>query len=315
MLLRFKDLRDGVVMNLTCGFYGMSYMNVNDYLINLKACAFVSIILSLPTSIVNSSLIIVLAKNKDRSRPSNIFLFNLVITDCLCGFISQPVHAVLFYKLSNGEDPCSFSLVLVPIAYILGIASFLAITLIALERYTAIFYPFFYERTVSFRSVIITIITIWVLSAISIIHPVVKKDQTVLIGIAITIGVVGSSVNIYCYCKILNFARRVRKEISSTMQRYCQQDAEKRQRESSLALTGGLILISMCVCYLPFFVISGMKAAGFESSVFKYLRCWEWNLVNGNSLLNACITCYQLSYLRNEIFRLWRCSKCNSTGA
>ncbi len=296
-------------MNLTCSFYGLSYMNTTGFAINAKACAFVSIMLSLPTSLLNTSLIIVLLQPKERSKPSNVFLLNLVITDCLCGYITQPCLFFILHKLSVGEDPCAFALGIMPISYILGMASFLAITSIALERYMAIFHPFFYERALNFRTVIITVITIWLFSTMTVIHPVVKKENKVVIGLVITGGVIGTNVNIYCYYKILTFTRRVRNEISSTTHRYWHQDAEKRQRESSLAFTGGLIMISMCVCCVPYIIVSALEAFGLNFSVLEYLRYWTWNLANGNSLLNACITCYQLSHLRQAIYVMWTCKR------
>eukprot|EP00794_Sanderia_malayensis_P011100 gene11104-12269_t len=292
-----------MTMNISCTLFSLTYMTNVEYLANLRACAFVSLTMSLPTIFINTSLAIVMLMSKERCKPSNIFLLNLVITNCICGYVNQPFQFAQLYKLSEQQDTCHFSMILLPMSYILGLESFLAVTSITIDRYTAVFYPFAYQRRVKFRSVIITVLAIWIGCIAVTIIPAIKQDAKPLQGILFFIGSVGVGMNIYCYYKIIKLTRRVRHEINAVFNRYGQKREESN--ESNLALTASLILMSMCLCNFPMLLMIALEKA-IKSDVFKYIKCWTWMLIQLNSFINACITMSQLSQLRRSVFRLWR---------
>ncbi len=299
-------------MNFSCSLYEITLKPDKGYLLNIKMCGLISLILSLPTILLNTSLIIILLKSRERSKPYNVFLLNLVITDCLCGYIILPFHSAFFYQISEREDPCSYSRFRRPIVAILGYTSFLSIFALTIERYTAVFYPFFYETKVNLSTTVASIIIIWVISIASFIPTLLTQDIIFYRFCVILGGFILPLFNFYCYYKILTFTRRIRNDINSTRRRF---GSQNNRRESSLALTGVLILVSMCVCYYPLVIRATIAASGITSNISDYLQCWTWNLTSANSCLNACITCYQLSHLRRAMLKLWRCKKANEIEA
>ena len=299
-------------MNFSCSLYEITLKSDEGFLLNIKLCGLMSLLLSIPTILLNTPLMIVLLKNRERSKPYNLFLLNLVITDCLCGYFVLPFHSAFFLQISQNQDPCSYSKFRRPFNAILGTASFLSIFAITIERYTAVFYPFFYERKVNIHTTVASIITIWILSFASFI-PSMATRKILFYQVCIAIvGIILPIFNFYCYFKILTHTRRIRNEITSTRRRL---GSQSNRRESSLALTGVLLLVSMCICYYPLVIRATITASGVTSSISDYLQCWTWNLTSANSCFNAFITCYQLSHLRRAVLKLWRCKKANEIEA
>ncbi len=297
-------------MNFSCSLYEITLKSDKGFLLNIKLCGLMSLLLSIPTILLNTPLMIVLLKNSERSKPYNLFLLNLVITDCLCGYLILPFNTAFFLQISQNEDPCSYSKFRRPLNAILGAASFLSIFALTFERYTAVFYPFFYESKVNLHTTVASIIIIWVLSIASFIPTSITEDVLFYQVCIAFVGIILPILNYYCYFKILTHTRRIRNEITSTRQRL---GSQSNRRESSLALTGALILVSMCICYMPFVVRVTITASGVTSSISDYLQCWTWNLTSANSCLNAFITCYQLSHLRRAILKLWRCDRTDNS--
>ncbi len=292
-------------MNFSCAFYGFYFQNSSTFLINMKLCALTSLVLSFPTVLMNTSLFIVILMDKDRSKPCNLFLLNLVITDCLCGYIVHPFHAAFFYELSEGRDPCSYALVIFPIVSILNVTTMLAICSVTTERYTAVFYPFFYESKVNLRSTLLVMAATWVVSISFSLHPVFTKELQLFGAFVLLLAIAVASSNFYCYFKILRFTHKIRQELNKTRRRLDIPHCNAKER--SLTLTGTFILISMCVSYVPFNLVVCLQLAGASSDAVEYMQCWTWVLLQSTSCLNACITCYQFSHFRRAILRLWTC--------
>ncbi len=296
-------------MNLSCAHHGVFFVNHTAFKLSTKVFAGINLLLVLPTILINTSLIIVILMSKQRSKPCNLFLLNLVITDALSGYVAMPFNTALLYQLSEGEDPCSYSTVLLPFISILGFASFQAVFAIALDRYTAVFLPYFYIAKSHVRSTMVIIIILWLIPVVSVITATIAKAPMALTICILVTGVIGTVTNIYCYYRILRFTRRIRRDISNIAKQF--EPSRYSKKESNLAITGAMILASMCCCYFPFFLVRGLLMAGFRSVAVIIALYGSVVLTMSNSLLNACITCYQLSDLRRAIKKLWGWKKGN----
>ena len=291
-------------MNLSCAFYDLHYHNTDSYHANSNSCAATGLALSLPTTLLNAPLLIVFLTIKDRAKPPHMLLANLVFTDTLCGLIGLPSLFFLFYKLGIAEDPCSISIVLIPITYILGLASFLNICAIALERYLAIFHPFFYRTKATVSTVAVAIAVIWLLAFLSLAEAIFLQTGVGLRWVLLSLGTLGIVLTCCMYLRIYILTRKVRKQISDTEQRFGNQTVNRT--ETNLVLTGSLMLVSVFICFFPILIVNVFNLLGYRPTESGYAICWAWILSTSNSLLNGIITCSQLSYVRKAMLKLCR---------
>ena len=292
-------------MDLDCSHYGIRLKNETVFQDINETCSWINLILAVPTALVNASLIIALLMSSDRTKPCQLLLLNLAATDFLAGFANMPIQFVVFRFISLNKDPCNFANVTTPVGYVLGIASFITVSMIAVERYISIFHPFFHLSKLSSEKTAISVVILWVVSISVVIPSAASADDTILYSCVIFLVVVGTVVNIYCYFRILLRARKVRRQIQSEAARFGQQQSS--ERDKSLLRVGSLIVISMTICYTPIATNSLANLAGLKSEGIDYALCWAWTLAMVNSLINPIITCSFSPPIRRKIAKMWTC--------
>lgn len=270
-----------------------------------EICSWLNLLIALPTTLANSSLVIALLTSSDRTKPCQLLILNLAITDFLAGFANMPIQFVVFRFVSQSRDPCDFANVTTPFGYILGIASFATVSLIAVERYISIFHPFFHLSSLNSRNTGISILLLWLISVTVVLPSIAISDDTVLNAFTTSFVAVGTSLNIYTYVRILLRARKVRRQIQNEAVRFGLQ--HRSARDKSLLRVGGLIVISMSICYSPIASYSLLKLFGVSVSSMDYTLCWAWTLAMANSLINPIITCSFSPPIRRKIRKLWTC--------
>ena len=93
------------------------------------------------TVVLNTLVMVILKKEKELQKSSNILLFSLAITDLLVGAICMPLDAIsdlLIFGQVSIEKGCTTNLVNFWILNILASASLIHLAVIAWERYVAI---------------------------------------------------------------------------------------------------------------------------------------------------------------------------------
>ena len=290
-------------MSLECSFLGI-YKDQNDsFRGQLTAIATMSAILSLPTIILNFLLLFTVVIKKHLHHPAYMIIANLALTDWLAGCISFPCYAAICFTQSVGRNPCFIASVTTPIAYVLGIATFLIISCQAVERFIAIFYPFQYKTWVTNSAIIITSLIICLTSCSGVIFWVLSRNTlafNIFIGVIL---LVFSPVNIFCHYKIYVQTRKIEKQISNQAKLSNGDKVHRPKSESKVARVTAVIMINVFVCYTPqlgfclydFFPIAKVP----ESYYFLY---WAWILAMTNSFINPIITYRQLSVIRNAVF-------------
>ena len=125
------------------------------------------LLLSIPVVIVPALLaIVIIVKNKELQTSNNIFLINLLLTDigfavalwCTNGFIT------VLYLLGVSVD-ADCNLVPIPLM-ILVIANKLMFIPMCVNRFIHIAVPFSYRRIVTTKTIIATIITLWMVAIV-----------------------------------------------------------------------------------------------------------------------------------------------------
>ena len=105
------------------------------------------IMLALPTVLLNISAFLVFRGRKFKKQPSNMLIMSSTIADLLTGAISLPLgFANLVIIIAKRRMVCLlYAAALFP-AYSFCVLSFMTVFYTSVDRYLAVFYPFFYAK-------------------------------------------------------------------------------------------------------------------------------------------------------------------------
>lgn len=148
--------------NLTSGL-----QDSNPSLSTLAEIVFFScfyLVISLTATFGNLLVMAAIFVQSNLQTTSNYLLANLALTDFLQGFISVPLRIAetLTWK-TDVKVLCQIS---IPLSIIFGSTSNMNILFISVERFIAIFLPYFYYQSVTPNFIIAVIAAIWVTIAI-----------------------------------------------------------------------------------------------------------------------------------------------------
>lgn len=105
------------------------------------------IMLALPTVLMNLSAILVFRGRNFKAQPSNLLIMSSTIADMLTGAIALPLGFThLVFIVSERRVVCLlYAAALFP-AYSFCVLSFVTVFYTSVDRYLAVFYPFFYTK-------------------------------------------------------------------------------------------------------------------------------------------------------------------------
>ena len=132
----------------------------------------------------NVSTCIVIARNRFMQTATNIYLFNLAVSDLLIVVLGLPQETYIYWSAYPYVFGETFCLIRTMAAETSTNASILTITAFTVERYVAICHPMRSQTMSSLRRVIKVIVAIWIVSGICSIPMVVQfgivhlKDDT-----------------------------------------------------------------------------------------------------------------------------------------
>ena len=149
---------------------------------------------------------------------------------------------------SIGRDPCFISSITTPIGYVLSIATLLTVSLQAMERFIAVFYPFQYKVRVTNSVIIITSLIIWLISCGGVIFWVLSRNTLVFNICTVAVIFIFASVDIFCYFKIYVTTKKIEKEIANQARLSSRGEDKRSKFESKVARVTTAIMISVFVC-------------------------------------------------------------------
>ena len=292
-------------MNLSCNGYGITLRNTLSFNVVNQSCSWLSILMAFPTTLANLVLLIAFATSEERKKSYSMLLMNLAITDLLAGVITMPCNFVTFRYIASGKDPCNFAKVFLPITFSLSGTSLLTVALIAVDRYMSIFHPFYYQSELSRAKVALSIIVSWIIPVVMIMPLAVNRHSTHINGCIAASIIFALCVNFYCYLRIFLRAREVRRQIRAETRRFG--EGNTSQTEKRFIFVGVVILLSVLICYTPPGITNFLRGITQRNSTLDHMRCFEWVLVNSNSLINPFITGIFVPPIRDRILKLLRC--------
>ena len=134
-------------MNLSCTFLGYTFYEDNSYKGQLLSIATILLIAVIPTGMLNGAVVRAIYRNRELHNSTYCIIANLAMGDCLSGFTAYIFYALVCIIFASGNDACPVAMIGTTLSYILGITTYNTIALQTIDRYVAVFYPFWYHET------------------------------------------------------------------------------------------------------------------------------------------------------------------------
>ena len=289
----------------------------NAFLAQLQFCSFVTFLSSLPAAILNILVIIAISKSSTLQTHSNILIFSLSVTDAITGGISLPMYGALLYKQSQYEEACLLGYISYQFSAPLAVISIGSVSGIALERYVAIFHPYFYQSHVTKRRILIGISLVWII--VILIHLISfgigsLLPSTSFSGIMLTVGLIWNAI---VYIKIFKLVKRLRQnqvrnnpDPTMTVENLSQQESGERRLNAFTTVIIGVITFS----YLPFLIAKFVKTSLMVDNNLKQLVETYTNVILlVNSLMNPIVYLVQNPSIKRAVMALMKSPTRNTT--
>ena len=239
---------------------------------------------------------------KASSMPANIkkFFLSLAVTDLAVGLFAQLMYAVVLRMAADGGH--NFDLLCPTILtvcyfflFLLGGASFLNATVIAVDRLLAITLHLRYQELVTSRCVTIALVSIWIASVVTAsLFVAVTSGSAIVMVICEFVGILLTTV---AYIHIYRAVRYHQNQIHSQLQ---QQNAQAMTlfREKKAALNAMYFYVIFVACYLPnlcstILLVTDISPISFWLAVHATIF-----LVLLNSSLNPVVYCWRYREIR-----------------
>ena len=269
----------------------------------------ITIIVSLPTILLNAFVILAIKQTRELQKPSNILLSSLAVTDLMVGAIVTPLTAA-FYFIALRRDLSEYctcvlfgaNRIFFPLLFT---ATLHHLTIIAWERYVAVQKWMDYKIIITKGRLKKIAIATW-LSALFIAAAyfsvaVICRDRKVLEGVLtgwVAVEAVCLFLVVFFYRKVyLGIRNRKLNEISEI-------DVLMRAKlESKVAKTTGLLTAAIISSFIPIFAfaILGNLVPLFRTNSFIRLAQLGTQF---NSLFNPLLYCYRDNRFRNALREL-----------
>ena len=263
--------------------------------------------LSLPFTIVLNGLVIFAVKTKPRLKTtSNVALACLATTDCVMGVIGQPFFAVQLAVLLQGKGSKSYcALLATSINFVrtLAVASFFHLTLMNIERYTAIKLSLKYNSLVTKGRLLCGSAFVWVVSILLTV-PMSFIDNDIYLVVSNMTGCLCMTIITFCQIMILQETRRLRKRIAA--HQISLEDRQKLLKDKRAFQLTTSILFALVLTFSPMFVVRIL----ITNSIIHTLTVSYISLMSAifvavlNSLSNPVIYCIRVRDFRVALIEI-----------
>ena len=257
------------------------------------------------------NVLVIRAIWKASSMPANLkkTFLSLAFSDLAVGLFSQLMQGVIMavmLKMAANQNynfdflcPTVLTICYLPM-FFLACASFLNITVIAVDRLLAVSLHLRYHELVTSRRVVIALVSLWLTSGVasSIIISLTKHFGMVVA----VVGWIGFLLTTVAYIRIYKVVRHHQNQIQSQLQQANHQEMELHRQKKS-AFNSLFIYVVFVFCYLPHLCI--LMSYGTNSPRSSLLAPYFVThfLVFLNSSLNPLVCCWQYREIRQIVKR------------
>lgn len=182
--------------------------------------------------------------------------------------------------------------------FLLASASFLNITVIAVDRLYVIYLHLRYQELVTPKCVIITLVSLWLTSAVSASIFVSLRDRNRIV--VVIMGLVGIPFTTVAYILIYKVVRHHQNQIRSHLQLQNVQTMEL-VREKKSALNALFVYVVFIVCYLPYLCCEILLITNSSRISFWAADHAAFFFLLLNSSLNPLLYCWRYQEMRQIV--------------
>ncbi|XP_074626274.1 melanocyte-stimulating hormone receptor-like [Acropora palmata] len=250
-------------------------------------------------SVGNAIILVALQRESSLYPPTKVLLRCLATSDLFVGLFAEPFRiARLLSILRERWVICQYtSLASFICGYALASVSLLTVTAISLDRFLALRLGLIYRQVVTLKRSILVVVAIWVVSIVSSLMYFWSHRITLWYGY--TVISLSLVVTTFAYTTIL-FSLRQRKALRQDNQDV-QVPALNIARYKKAVSSSLWVLVTLCVCHLPFALIDGLFSQREASQPLFISRAFSVTLLYLNSSLNPILYCWKITEVRKAV--------------
>ena len=260
--------------------------------------------LSYTAIMLNIVTIHAIRKTSSLQKTLKTLLLSLAVSDVGVGLLGQPFYVSLVVEWLQQNNPgCITNTVFIFIVNAFSLASFLGVVAISVDRLLAIHLHLRYQELVTYKRVVVVVISIRVLSGF-IPMAVFWIQDNFFFKIKLFLGVLGVLLTTVAYIKIYLTVGRHKNEIRASQ---VQQVAENDEVANFISLVKSVVVyVVFLICYLPFFISLVALNISDSSINLKRFLLYSWTVMFLNSSLNPVIYCWKMRHIQHAIIDMLR---------
>lgn len=274
------------------------------------------IIISLSTalfgSIANALVILSYFKNNRLRTLSNVPLLSLALSDSLVTGVVLPLHVTRLVKEIYGTHDCLLWTLKRLASYFSAGVSLLTVTIISIERFITLAYPFRYQSILTTIRVNVVVAATWLVTFGSVVANIGLIPYKVLRAMATSVVILCSCTMLLIWAWVYKLLRNHERRVStfhmpslSKSETVCRQETYRNTR------TSGVIVTGLILCYLPLVLMMAYYWTKPKSFTGIYLVTpWGETIVLGHSLLNPLYVFWRKSEFRQTAGNFISLVKC-----
>ena len=267
------------------------------------AISFLNIFLAITATLGNTLIFLALGRNCGLHAPSRLLIRCLSSTDLCVGLITQPLAAL--HAISILTEHLAIFRITVVSSYstsaILSGVSLFILTFISIDRLLALSLGVKYKQTVTIGRVRAFVFFSWMLNIANGLLSFVIANRlvfTIACVASISLCVVISTL---CYIKIhyILHSQQMRVHAIFSQAQPNESSAMNRERFKKTVSSALWVYFTMLVCYLPFGVVSGVRAITGET--LPVADGFTATLIFFNSSVNPVLYCWRIGQVRQAV--------------
>ncbi|XP_065061518.1 trace amine-associated receptor 8c-like [Rhopilema esculentum] len=261
----------------------------------------------------NLIILIMFIRTPSLHNPSNTLIGSLCLCDLLIGSIFQPIFIIKYFLEAADVYVCTLTNITEYSFSTSSSIALLTITLISIDRYIAVCWPFIYQVRAESVKYLKILAVIWVVIFVFFLlgyQGVIKLDYIFMTAAIFCVLSIVLTIACYIaiYCAVLYQRRGVAAEIPAPLEGDEPVSAVPKQKEErSKSLTIGLIVIALFVCFLPHWLASvTLTQLGINPPIRYLYQMWCSLVAFANSTLNPIIYIYRNKTLKESTKEILR---------
>ena len=254
------------------------------------------------------NLLVIRALMKTSTIPATVkkLFLSLAFSDLAVGLLPQLmtaiISAVMLKMASSGDDLAFFCptvlILLLYFQYLLAVASFLNVIVIAFDRLLAVSLHLRYQELITPKRVNIALVSLWLISCITaFIFVFLPTSSEIPAAVILMIGYVLTTV---AYVRIYKVVKYHQNQIYSQNQLQNAQTREAlRQRKS--AYSSLFVSVLFLACYFPYFPCTILYTTNTTEISFLVALFASVFLIFLNSSLNPIVYCWRYREIRRIV--------------